>query len=100
MEIHTCPDCGHETVYYDTVQRIQREKGGIKELIPIERYRCIHCRKIHRELPDSLLPYKQYDKEIIRGVVEGWITSETLGYEDYPCEMTIHRWCSQNLQLL
>lgn len=100
METHTCPDCGRKTMYYDTVQRIRREKRGTKELIAIKRYRCAHCRKIHRELPETLLPYKQYDKEIIRGVVEGWITSETLGYEDYPCEMTMHRWCSQNLQLL
>lgn len=100
MEIYICSNCGHKAIYYDTVQRIQREKGGIKELISIKRYRCTHCRKIHRELPDSLLPYKQYDKEIVRGVVEGWITSETLGYEDYPCEMTMHRWCSQNLQVI
>ena len=26
------------------------------------------------------------------GVLEGLITCETLGFEDYPCEMTMIRW--------
>ncbi|MEQ2698093.1 DUF6431 domain-containing protein, partial [Hungatella hathewayi] len=55
----------------------------------------------HRELPDYIFPYKQYEAEVIRGVLEGFITCETYGYEDYPCEMTMVRWRnSQELQLL
>ena len=41
---------------------------------------------------DFLHPYKQYDSEIIDGVIEGLIDSDTLGFEDYPCEMTMKRW--------
>jgi hypothetical protein len=55
---------------------------------------------MHRELPDYILPYKQYEIEVIMGVLEGLITCETLGYEDYPCEMTMFRWLSQKAQLL
>ena len=34
------------------------------------------------------------------GVIEGLITPETLGYEDYPCEMTMHRWMNEKNRLL
>lgn len=50
------------------------------------------CNSIHREIPPEILPFKQYEKEIVEGVIEGLITSDTLGFEDYPCEMTMKRW--------
>ena len=78
-----------------------RLKGGKTSWIEIERFRCPVCGQIHRELPDYIFPYKQYEAEVIRGVLEGFITCETYGYEDYPCEMTMIRWRnSQELQLL
>ena len=43
---------------------------------------------------------KEYESEIIIGVIEGLITPETLGYEDYPCEMTMNRWLSEKNRLL
>jgi len=46
------------------------------------------------------LPYKQYEAELIIGVLDGLITYETLGYEDYPCESTMLKWLSQKQQLL
>lgn len=90
--VSTCPDCGGYLKYYDKVKRIMRMKGGGKRWIRVKRFRCIVCRKIHRSLPDFILPYKHYEAEIVKGVVNGFITSETLGFEDYPCEMTIKRW--------
>lgn len=87
-----CPICGGELKYYDQVLRILRTKNGKTEWLKLKRYRCTTCGRIHRALPDNVLPYKQYDAEIIRGVLEGLITSETLGYEDYPCERTMERW--------
>ena len=54
-----------------------------------------------QRIADYISPYKQYEAEVIRGVLEGFITCETYGYEDYPCEMTMARWKnSQELQLL
>lgn len=79
----TCPRCGGCLKYYDSVQRIVRTKNRKSEFIRIRRL---------RELPDFIFPYKQYESEIIRGVLEGLITCETLGFEDYPCEMTMLRW--------
>lgn len=94
-----CPECQGTLKYYDNANRVLRTKGRVTNNIKIRRLRCSNCGKIHRELPDYIFPYKQYEAEIIRGVLEGFITSETIGYEDYPCEMTMIRWKStQRLQ--
>ena len=87
-----CPICGGDLKGYDSVKRIVRTKGRKSEWIKIRRLRCASCGKLHREIPDLIFPYKQYEAEIIKGVWEGFITCETIGYEDYPCEMTMIRW--------
>ncbi len=88
----TCPKCGCELKHYDRVDRLVRTKGGIKQKTKIRRLRCVGCNGLQRELPDYIFPYKQYESEIIQGVVDGLITCETIGFEDYPCEMTMIRW--------
>lgn len=96
-----CHICGNALKYYDSVFRIVRSKARKTRHIRVPRFFCPHCGEIHRKLPDDILPYKQYEAEIIRGVIEGLITCETYGFEDYPCEMTMIRWrASQELQLL
>lgn len=99
-EQSTCPKCGGVLIHYDTVGRIVRTKARKTEQIKLRRFRCAKCRALHRVLPDTLFPYKQYEAEVIRGVLEGLITCETLGFEDYPCEMTMGRWKAQKTQLL
>ena len=47
-------------------------------------------------VPELIFPYKQYEAEVIIGVLEGFITCETIGFEDYPCEMTMVRWQAQD----
>lgn len=95
-----CPKCGGKLKQYDKVNRIVRTKRRITDNIKVRRFKCLKCGSIHRELPNNIYPYKQYELEIISGVLEGLITSETLGYEDYPCESTMNIWKSQNLHLL
>lgn len=92
----TCPECGGVLKYYDKVRRIVRTKGGDKCDIEVKRYRCCECRAIHRDLPDFIFPYKHYDADIIKGVLAGFINSSTIGYEDYPCDMTMRRWVREN----
>lgn len=89
-----CPDCGGYLAGYDHVKRIIRSKYGDRKFINIPRYRCKHCYRLHRAIPSYILPYKHYEIEVINGVVEGLITSDTLGFEDYPCEITMKRWCA------
>lgn len=95
-----CPKCGGQLRYFDSVKRVVRTKARQTEWIEIRRLRCVECGMLHRELPEELYPYKQYGAEVIQGVLEGLITCETLGYEDYPCEVTMVRWLSQKSQLL
>lgn len=95
-----CGKCGCKTKYYDRVKRMVRGKGGHKYYIFVDRRLCHDCGEIHRDLPDIVLPYKQYEAEIIRGVVEGLIDENTYGFEDYPCNTTMKRWLknfSQNM---
>jgi hypothetical protein len=87
-----CPTCGGSLKHYDRVKRFIRTKGGIKYEYRIRRLRCVVCNKLHRELPEFIFPYKQYEAHIILGVLEGLITPETIGFEDYPCEITMIRW--------
>ena len=96
----TCPECSGQLKYYDSVKRVVRTKTRQTNWIYIRRLRCMKCGVLHREIPNDLLPYKQYEVEVIKGVIEGLINCETLGFEDYPCEMTMNRWLSQKSQLL
>jgi hypothetical protein len=82
------------------VRRIIKGKYQIKDYKEIRRLRCVKCGMVHREIPESLFPYKQYDAEVIRGVLENLITPDTLGFEDYPCELTMIRWRARKTQIL
>ena len=97
----TCPTCGGKLKPYDKVLRVVRTKGRKTKRVSIRRLRCTECGGLHREIPQYICPYKQYEKDVIQGVLEGLITCETLGYEDYPSEMTMRRWlASHKLRLL
>ena len=87
-----CPVCGGILKPYDHVMRGIRMEAGTKEHMYIRRLKCRQCGRIHRELPGRLLPYIQYDRSIVMGVINGLITTDDLNYEDYPCEMTMVRW--------
>lgn len=77
-----------------------RTKNRAVRWVEIRRLRCEKCGALHREIPEFIFPYKQYESEVILGVLEGLITCKTLGFEDYPCEMTMLRWCARDLQLM
>lgn len=87
-----CPDCGGELKHYDYVRRVVKTKRGEKTFFSMERVYCKSCRKVHRVLTDDIIPYKQYEREVIEGVVEGLIDSDTLGFENYPSEKQMDRW--------
>ena len=87
-----CPYCNGVLKYYDSVRRVVKGKNGKKKYVIVHRFRCSKCNSIHRELPSYILPYKLYEADIIMGVINGTITSWTVGYEDYPCETTMQRW--------
>ena len=96
-----CPNCGNIANHRDYVMRIVKYGGCNTEWVQIERSICPVCNAVRRILPDYLLPYKHYTKDVIAGFVSGRLTVEdaSLIFEDYPCDMTIVRWQrSQKLQ--
>ena len=88
----TCPKCGGKLKYYDSIRRLVKGSNGRKYFITIDRYICKKCHSTHRVIPDKLLPYKHYEKDIIRGFIEGEKSSYDLEYEDYPSESVINEW--------
>lgn len=87
-----CLKCGETARYYDTVKRTVRTAFGKSRKVYVERYICTKCKFIHRELPNFLSPYKQYEKTIINGFIFDTLSSDMLEYEDYPCSQTIRNW--------
>jgi hypothetical protein len=97
MNERNCPKCNGELCYYDSVKRIVKTKNGVAKYVKIRRFKCKLCGSLHRELPNYIFPFKHYENDIVTGVLEGTITSSTLGFEDYPCEMTMCRWLKQEI---
>ena len=91
-ETPVCPHCGCKLVYRDRTRRHYRLEGGEKVWFMLRRLKCPHCGKLHRELPDLLVPYKHYLAEIISGVLNGVVQADDEDSEDYPCEQTMERW--------
>ena len=91
-----CPKCGEECIKYGTVKRVVRTKYRESEWIRVQRWKCRACGYIWRELPEDVVRYKQYEREMITGVQEGLIDSNVLGFEEYPCEATMKRWRRKN----
>ena len=90
-----CPICNGELHPYGHATRIVRSKYGKRRKIVINRFKCARCGALHNELPEFVKPYVRYERDILEGVLEGLITPETLGFEDYPSELTMHRWMSK-----
>lgn len=87
-----CPRCGGEAIRYGKVKRKILTKYRSAKWITVQRYQCKSCKYVWRELPEEIMRYKQYEREMIEGVQEGLIDSDILGFEEYPCEMTMRRW--------
>ena len=98
--VRVCPKCGGDLKYYDTIRRKVLSKRRVCTKLYIRRFQCLGCGALHNEIPEVIFPYKHYEAEIIRGVQEGLITSNTLGFEDYPCESTMRSWISRKKQAL
>lgn len=70
---YICESCGSYLKYYDKVSRMVRTKNRKASIITVKRFKCPVCNCIHRNLPNNIFPYKQYDARIITGVIEGKI---------------------------
>ena len=50
------------------------------------------CMRVHRMLPDFMVPYKQYSEETIAWVLDEAVSCNDLDTEDFPSESTMKRW--------
>lgn len=91
-ETTICPYCGGIATYHSQVKRTVKSKCGEVEEIKVKTFKCSHCGKMHRDLPDYLTPHKQYRNDIIDGFINDLLSKKDLEYEDYPSENTIRRW--------
>lgn len=91
-EVCICPECGGLLKYRDKVLRGQKQTGGERKMYMINRLKCTNesCGKLHRQLTDGMIKYKQYSAEVIEDVLDEVISEED-GLE-YPCEGTMERW--------
>ena len=60
--------------------------------IIVRRMKCPSCNNLHIELPDCLVPHKQYAAEIIENEIDGVVSEEDYCVEDSPCNKTVNRW--------
>jgi hypothetical protein len=90
-----CPICGNPLRLRDHKKRIWRKDGGDTQWVAIGRYRCTNdeCHRLHSALPDFLLPYKHYERELVEDVIEGVVHEEDPRRDAaYPCDTTMQRW--------
>lgn len=80
--------------YRSTTKRIVKFPGGEKREILIPVLTC--CGKYRRDIPDYLVRFKHYTKETIEKVVSEDVSEDIL-YEDFPSEVTMKRWRSQEI---
>ena len=81
-------------IFRDYCKRIVRFEDGDHEWIKIPRHQCNNpkCRKIHRMLPDVLVPFKHYPEETISGVLDDIVGPEDMDSENFPSEKSMDRW--------
>ena len=70
--------------------RGQKQIGGERKLFMINRMKCTVCGRLHRQLTDGMIKFKQYSAEVIEDVIDEVITETDP--MDYPCEGTMKHW--------
>lgn len=81
-----CPICGSiMTLNTHNIRKVRYKDH--KEIWRVPVYKCNKCKKYHTVLPDTLVPYKQYEATIISEAISGTKIS------DCPAEdSTIRSW--------
>ena len=81
-----CPNCSAPLSGYDLRRRKSIDTEGRSQIVYVRRLRCAGCGRLHTEIPDFMLPYKQYTKAAVE---EG----KTGGPSCCPADAsTIRRW--------
>ncbi len=87
-EILPCPCCGERLTIIGSRLRKCIKGSGETIILNIRRLRCVHCKQIHHELPDFIVPYKRYEVDCIENVV----SDQDLTLDIATDECTLYRW--------
>lgn len=87
-EILPCPCCGERLKIIGSRLRKCIKGSGETIILNIRRLRCVHCKQIHHELPDFVVPYKRYEADCIENVVSALHTTLDTAAD----ECTFYRW--------
>ena len=90
-EIVSCPYDGGELVYRDSVFRNVKNLYSENACFKLRRLWCLICKTLHRELPDSIQPYRHYGADVIQTVLDGGEKADGCCADD----STIRRWKSE-----
>ncbi|SMC61134.1 DUF6431 domain-containing protein [Papillibacter cinnamivorans] len=82
----SCPICGGQLLHRDRVIRTFRESDGERKRLSIRRLVCAECRRLHRELPDFIVPFKHYVCDVIEAAIEAIVSDISAD------DCTIQRW--------
>lgn len=78
QEISICPLCGSRLYSHGTCRR-KVTMEGYTETHHLRVLKCRKCNRTHRELPDTIIPYKHYGRKLIGAIVAG---EAKCGYEE------------------
>lgn len=90
---YLCPVCREGSlIFRDYCKRTVRHEGGEAEDFAIPRHQCNNprCRKVHRMLPDFMVPFKHYTEDVISDAVNDRLDLCMTG--DAPSPSTVMRW--------
>ena len=87
-EVVPCPYCSGLLRYRDSVFRSIKDFASDAVCLLLRRLLCQECKKLHRELPSNVQPYKHYGAEVIQAVIDGSEEASTCAADN----STIRRW--------
>lgn len=65
------------------------ESDGVKSRLKVQRHYCKACDSWHRELPDTIIPYKRHCRETIELIING---EEAVTYTEIETAKRILEW--------
>jgi hypothetical protein len=69
-ELSSCPICNSSMKVRDSRERHVILQDGTRRTYRLRRLRCIGCRRIHTELPATMLPFKHYEASAIETTID------------------------------
>ena len=85
-----CYVCGNKMKIIGSRRRTVKDISGEQYVFSLRRMKCEKCNAIHTEIPDCIIPYKQYSRDAINTAIKEQCDYYTM--ED----STIFRWKKQN----